>query len=194
MHGLPAGARLPRAMEARRLHRHVLLPPARPQRDRRAVLHPAHALPQDRGPSPGLGHLHRAAGRRGHASPPPRATRSRRSIPPRSRRTSRRPRRARPARPPSAGRSPMPFKGSTAHVPARVPPHAGRRPACPPRRSSGSCAGSPTVPAELQGAPEDQAPPRRAAPRPTGTAARWTGASARRSPSARSSSRGRPCA
>ena len=58
VHGRPARARLPRPLEARRVHRHVLLPPARPQRDRRAFVHAADALPQDRGPPAGLGALH----------------------------------------------------------------------------------------------------------------------------------------
>ena len=42
------GARFPAGIRTRRRHRHVLLPPLRPQRRRRAVVHPAGSLREDR--------------------------------------------------------------------------------------------------------------------------------------------------
>ena len=45
----------------RRGHRHVLLPPARPQRGRRAVVHPAAHVQQDQGPADAHRGLHRTA-------------------------------------------------------------------------------------------------------------------------------------
>ena len=47
-----AGARVPPAVQARRGHRHGLLPPARPQRDRRAARHAAAHVHADRASTP----------------------------------------------------------------------------------------------------------------------------------------------
>ncbi len=63
------GDGLPRALGARRRHRPDRLPPLRPQRDRRARLHPAADGGEDQEPPSGHGDLRRGAGQggRGHA-------------------------------------------------------------------------------------------------------------------------------
>ena len=70
------GDRVPAAVQVRRVHRHVVLPPARPQRDRRAGVHPAGHVPPDQGPQdrsrqavPGEA-AGRGQGRPGRARPP----------------------------------------------------------------------------------------------------------------------------
>jgi 2-oxoglutarate dehydrogenase E1 component len=62
----PPRPRVPRQVPARRRHRHVLLPQARPQRDRRARLHAAAPLPEDRRPPADLRRPHPQARRRRH--------------------------------------------------------------------------------------------------------------------------------
>ena len=63
--GDPAGDGLPRALGPRRRHRPDRLPPLRPQRDRRARLHPAADGGQDQGAPAGRRALRRDAGRGG---------------------------------------------------------------------------------------------------------------------------------
>ncbi len=62
--GDPPGDGLPRALEPRHRHRRDRLSPLRPQRDRRARLHPATAGGQDQGPQACLRDLCREAARR----------------------------------------------------------------------------------------------------------------------------------
>ena len=59
------GDRIPAEVSEAGGHRHVLLPPARPQRGRRAVLHPAVDVQGDRQASDHAGNLQRQAGGRG---------------------------------------------------------------------------------------------------------------------------------
>ena len=77
-----AGARLPRALPARRGRRHRLLPPPRPQRGRRAGVHPAAALPRRSRSTPTVREIYQelpgAAGRR-HRAPTTRSSRSTRT-------------------------------------------------------------------------------------------------------------------
>ena len=65
----PPGDGVPRALEPRHGHRPDRLPPLRPQRDRRAGVHPAEDGGADQGAPAGLGDLRGAAGQggRGHA-------------------------------------------------------------------------------------------------------------------------------
>jgi 2-oxoglutarate dehydrogenase E1 component len=157
----PARARVPPAVQARRRRRHVLLPPPRPQRGRRAALHPADALPQDRRPSARLRPLHGAARRRGHITAAE-GDAIKASIPPSSRKTSQgegaRGRQAGPSK--AAGHA---FKGSTAssspsyhHTPVVTGVPRGDRPVV---------RGLTTVPPTLQAQPQDQAHSSTPAPR-----------------------------
>ena len=127
----PAGARLPRPLEARRVRRHGLLPPPRPQRDRRAVVHPADALPQDRGASPGLVDLHPAARAGGQPHRRQGRARSRPSTPRRSRKTSPRRRRGRRRRPRRA-KPGGPLQGLDRRLPAAPTTMLPSRPPFPP--------------------------------------------------------------
>ena len=67
--------RVPAALRPAGGHRHVLLPPLRPQRRRRAELHPAADVFEDPRPQDDARHLFRAAGRRGPAHAPTTSTR-----------------------------------------------------------------------------------------------------------------------
>ena len=193
VHGRAARPRLPRPLEARRLRRHVLLPQARPQRDRRAVVHAAPALPDDRRPSRWSPPSTRTSSSPRARSPPAEGDAIKAEYSSaleeslakaKAREAGKAARRARPA---------DPFKGSTAefqpeyhHTPVQTGVPAERDRAHRPRPHDRA--------RELQGQPQDQAAPRRPRPGPQGRRARSTGASARRSPSAPSSSRERPSA
>ena len=195
LHGRPAGAGLPRSVEARRLRRHVLLPPARAQRDRRAVLHPADPVPRRSRAHPLVSAIYtEQPGQARHRSRPAQGeaiTAEYSAALEENLAKAKRPRGA--ARPPRATKPVDPFKGSTAvfqpdyhHTPVATAVAArgtGQRRQGPHRRAR-----------RLQGQPEDQALPGRPRGRPTRRAARSTGASARRWRSARSSSRARPSA
>ena len=103
--GGPAGVRVPAGVRQGRRHRHGLLPALRPQRGRRAELHPAADVRAHREPALGAQALHRGAGqpRRHHAGGGregaartsrlgcrPRSTRPAQSAPPEARPSCRR--------------------------------------------------------------------------------------------------------
>ncbi len=145
-----------------------------PQRDRRAVLHAADALQEDRRASPGLGDLHGAAGGRRLHHRRRRATRSRKSIRRRSRRTSRRRRSARRPGPRSGPGRATRSAAPRAQFQPEYQPHP--RPDRGPRR--GDRAGRPRADdgaRGLQGEPQDQAPAGRPRPGPPGGRARGLG-------------------
>ena len=83
--------RIPPRIRQGRRRRPVLLSPPRPQRGRRAGLHPAVDVPHDRAPSDDPAALRRAAGRRRGSSPRARPRRWRRGLSPGSKASSRRP-------------------------------------------------------------------------------------------------------
>jgi hypothetical protein len=157
----PPRPRIPRQVPARRRHRHGLLPQARPQRDRRARLHPAAPLPEDRHPPADLRGPHPQARRRGHHHRAGIRGHPRRVFRGPRERTSRRPRpRNRQDRQARRRRRGPEVRGLHRRSSSPTSTSSPCRPACPrtarPRRPRPHHAAR-----GLQAQPEDQALPRR---------------------------------